>query len=68
VTTEHDLLSVSEIINFEGGVSADFMAQMMRHSAKYWKAKSTLSIPQMELLRRACAVIEAVMTDNLQAK
>lgn len=63
----HPTLAVEDIIAFNAGVSCDFFAKTMRDAVKYWKSKHDIDISQMELLRRACAVIEAVMKGELNA-
>ena len=50
-------------INFEGTVSVPFFSSVLKLACKsspFRTSKQTLSIEDMELIRRACAVIEAV--------
>lgn len=65
--TDAPPLPVEDVIAFNANVSCDFFAVTLRNSNRYWKAEHQINIPQMELLRRACAVIEAVMKGELNA-
>lgn len=47
--------------DFDGKVSATFFSDVMRVASKH-HGRVVVSIEDMELLRKACAVVEAVAT------
>lgn len=56
---------VDRAIPFSAPVSMEFMGVIMKRCAAYWNASQPLTLPQLEALRRACALIEEVLTSGV---
>ena len=59
--------TIDDIIPFSGGVSCIFLGKIIDMGVKQFRAKEkNLTIPQLECIRRAAALIEALLKDELQ--
>lgn len=61
--------TISDIITFRGGVSCLFLASIIKAGNKQFKTeKQTLTCAQLECMRRAAALIEALLKDEIQVE
>lgn len=58
---------IDNVIAFDDGVDAIFFSQMLAYAAKKKNAeKSLMTIPEQETVRRAIALIEAVIDKRIE--
>lgn len=59
------VLPLRDVIAFDGNVDAELFGKLLKAADRHLKTNARLTVPEMEAVRRACSVIEAVLTNTI---
>jgi hypothetical protein len=61
-----EVIAIDDLIPFAKPVDAAFFSTMVRKSMKYWGSKQLGSLANHEGMRRAIALIQAIVTEKVE--